>query len=255
MNASGFDVIIPARYAAQRLPGKPLLDVAGKALVLRVLDAASTSGAERVIVATDDERIATVVREAGGFVQMTSAEHPSGTDRIAEAADLLELDDDRIIVNVQGDEPDMPGALVDQVASLLVEDVSLGMSTAATPISKLDEWRDPSVVKVVRNANQQALYFSRASIPAATNESSDSSTATMLAMRHIGIYAYRAGFVREYTSWPRCDLEIKERLEQLRVLYHGAKIAVCDACAIPGPGVDTEADLARVRKLFTATAL
>ncbi len=247
---SGFDVIIPARYAAVRLPGKPLLDVAGRALILRVLDAASTSSADRVIVATDDERIATVVRDAGGLVQMTSAQHPSGTDRIAEAADMLSLDDDRIIVNVQGDEPDMPGQLVDQVAALLIEDESLGISTAATPIVDLDQWNDRSVVKVVRNAAQHALYFSRAPIPAIQNEQSK---VAALALRHIGIYGYRAGFVRRYASWPRCELEVTEKLEQLRVLHQGDRIAVCEACAIPGAGVDTEADLERVRQLFTST--
>lgn len=244
---SGFDVMIPARIASVRLPGKPLLDVAGRALILRVLDAASASSAERVYVATDDDRIAEVVRDAGGLVQMTSSEHPSGTDRIAEAVDRLALDDDRIIVNVQGDEPDMPAALIDQVADLLAQDETLGISTAATAISDQVQWRDPSVVKVVRNAANHALYFSRAPIPASQ---SDRDSMSGLALRHIGIYGYRAGFVRRYAGWPRCDLEVTEKLEQLRVLHQGERIAVCEACAIPGAGVDTEDDLQRVRELF-----
>jgi len=244
---SPFDVIIPARFGAVRLPGKPLLDVAGKPLILRVLEAASRSRAERVIVATDDERIAECVTDYGGLVQLTSADHPSGTDRIAETVDSLSMDDDRIIINVQGDEPDMPGALVDQVAALLQDDRDLGMSTAATPIHKTAEWQDPSVVKVVSNIHGHALYFSRAPIPAGQGEDVNTPES---AMRHIGIYGYRAGFVRQFTRWPRGALEIRERLEQLRALHHGEKIAVCEACAVPGPGVDTQTDLQRVRRLF-----
>jgi len=247
MTENGFDVVIPARYGAVRLPGKPLLDVAGVPLILRVLEAASSSQADRVIVATDDERIAECVTAHGGEVQLTSAQHPSGTDRIAETTDLLSLPDERIIVNVQGDEPDMPGALVDQVAALLQNDPQLGMSTAATPIRSASEWQDPSVVKVVSNLHGHALYFSRASIPAGYGEEASNPVG---AMRHIGIYGYRAGFVRRFTHWPQGELEIRERLEQLRALQNGEKIAVCEASAIPGPGVDTEADLRRVRDLF-----
>jgi len=247
---SPFDVIIPARFGAVRLPGKPLLDVAGKPLIVRVLEAASSSRAERVIVATDDERIADCVTANGGLVQLTSADHPSGTDRIAEAVDALSMDDDRIIINVQGDEPDMPGVLVDQVAALLQNDHHLGMSTAATPIHQTAEWQDPSVVKVVSNIHGHALYFSRAPIPAGQGDDASSPAS---AMRHIGIYGYRAGFVRQFTQWPRGALEIRERLEQLRALHNGEKIAVCEACAVPGPGVDTQADLQRVRKLFSET--
>ena len=198
-----FDVIIPARMASVRLPGKPLLDVAGKPLVVRVLDAARTSRAERIVVATDDEGIADVVRAAGGEVQMTADDHPSGTDRIAEAVDRLALADDRVIVNVQGDEPDMPGSLIDQVAGILHNDEALSMATAATPIRTIDEWRDPSVVKVTRDRMGRALYFSRASIPAAPGSDGDTFAD---GLRHIGIYAYRAGFVRRYSQWPRCPL-------------------------------------------------
>jgi len=239
-----FDVIIPARLGATRLPGKPLLDVAGRPLVVRVADAASRSSAARVVVATDSDSVASVVGDAGYDWIMTPADCPSGTDRIASAVSALELADERIIVNVQGDEPDMPAALIDQVASLLAQNDSAVMATAGVRITEQRDWADPSVVKVVTDMNDRALYFSRAGIPA-----SDSGIPPS-ALRHIGIYAYRAAYVTRYAAREPSPLELTERLEQLRVLWHGEQIICAEAIEAPGPGVDTPEDLERVRKAF-----
>jgi len=186
---SAFDVIIPARLSATRLPGKPLLDVAGKPLVIRVAEAAATSDAEQIVVATDDEGIHDVVVDAGFKAVMTPADCPSGTDRIASAIKTLNIDPSRMLVNVQGDEPDMPGELINQVAEALITSADAVMSTACTRVNNDADWSDPSVVKVVRDVNGSALYFSRASIPATDERPGDD-----LAMRHIGIYGYRAGY-------------------------------------------------------------
>lgn len=246
---TSFGVIIPARLSATRLPGKPLLDVAGKPLVIRVAEAAASSSADRIVVATDDDDIFSVVKSAGFDAVMTPADCPSGTDRIASAIKTLAIDPATMLVNVQGDEPDMPGELIDQVAQALVSSKDAVMSTACTRIDNDGDWNDPSVVKVVRDANDNALYFSRASIPA-TGDRPDEPQA----MRHIGIYGYRAGFVTEFASRPPAPIEVAERLEQLRVLWHGERIAVCEAIRAPGPGVDTPADLERVRQQFSKTA-
>lgn len=244
---AGFDVIIPARLSATRLPGKPLLDVAGKPLVIRVAEAAATSSAARIVVATDDDEILRVVKAAGFDAVMTPADCPSGTDRIASAIERLGITPETVLVNVQGDEPDMPGELIDQVADALISMPDAVMSTACARIDNDADWADPSVVKVVRDMNDNALYFSRESIPAVDARPDDA-----LAMRHIGIYGYRAGYVTQFASRSPAPIELAERLEQLRVLWHGERIAVCEAVRAPGPGVDTPADLERVRKQFAS---
>lgn len=240
---SGFIVVIPARFGSQRLPGKPLIEVAGKPLIVHVLECAAQSAAERVIVATDDARIADAVDAAGGESMMTSPKHPSGTDRIAEVAERLGLDDDRIIVNVQGDEPDMPAALIDQVAAALADDPQALMSTATTAISDWKEFIDPAVVKVVTGQDHYALYFSRAPIPWPRDDAAREVPPPQ-ARRHIGMYAYRSAFLRRYVQQPLSANEGVEHLEQLRVVDAGGKIAVVDAIAVPGAGIDTADDLA-----------
>ncbi len=231
-------VIIPARYGATRLPGKPLREIAGRPLILRVHERACASGAERVIVATDDARVARVVEEAGGEVVMTASTHASGTDRIAETAERMGLKDDAIIVNLQGDEPCMPPDLVAAVAHALEARPDWGMATAARRMAGAEAFRNPHQVKVVCDADGRALYFSRAPIPWPRDP-----VATPDFLGHIGLYAYTAGFVRAFTAWGPCALERREGLEQLRALDHGAPIGVVVTDADPGPGVDTEEDL------------
>lgn len=244
-------VVIPARYAATRLPGKPLQDIAGKPMIVRVLDQARASGAERVIVATDDARIEQAVRDAGGEALLTRADHQSGSDRIAEVVERLGLDDDAVVINLQGDEPLMPPALMRSVADRLVLHPEAVMATAAHPIHEAAMFANPNVVKVVIDTNGLALYFSRAPIPWARNAPAGGAPRAA-ALRHIGLYAYRAGFLRRYTDWPPCDLERIEALEQLRVLWRGEKIAVHVTADAPPGGVDTPEDLERVRAVFRA---
>lgn len=248
-----FRVVIPARHASTRLSGKPLLDIAGKPMVQHVYERARESGAAQVVVATDDQRIAEVVKGFGGEFCMTSAEHRSGTERLAEVVTRLGLADDEIVVNLQGDEPLMPPMLLKQVADNLAHHVSVPMATLCTRIHTAAELFDPHVVKVVTDSQGYALYFSRAVIPwdrdafaVTTEELPDNAEH----YRHLGIYAYRAGFIREYVSWSACRLESMESLEQLRVLWHGQRIHVDVALATPGPGVDTPADLEKVRQLM-----
>ncbi|WP_297392270.1 3-deoxy-manno-octulosonate cytidylyltransferase [Acidiferrobacter sp.] len=238
-------VIIPARYGATRLPGKPLREIAGRPLIVRVLERAMASGAARVTVATDDARIAEVVEGAGGEVVMTAATHASGTDRIAEAIALLALPDDAIVVNLQGDEPLMPPALVAAVARALNDNPQWQMATAARRMQDAQAFASPHLVKVVCEAGGRALYFSRAPIPWPRDP-----VAPVAFLGHIGLYAYRAGFVRMFTGWGPSPLEQRESLEQLRALDHGAAIGVIVTDADPGPGVDTEEDLARANALW-----
>ncbi len=243
-------IIIPARYASSRLPGKPLCDIAGKTLIERVHDRARASGAERVIVATDDDRIRVAVEEFGGTVCMTSGGHASGTDRIAEVIGKLGIKPEEVVVNLQGDEPLMPPDLIRQVAETLLANPEAAMATACHPIRDHASLTNPDIAKVVRDARGHALYFSRAPIPWPREYMAGRAPDSVNAYRHIGIYAYRAGFVTRYAAWPPCPLEQTELLEQLRVLWHGERIAVCEAASLPGPGVDTPDDLERVRKLF-----
>lgn len=245
-----FVVVIPARYGATRLPGKPLREIAGRPMIEHVWRRAVASGADEVIVATDDRRIAEVAEAFGARICMTAAAHPSGTDRIAEVVRVLALADERIVVNLQGDEPQMPPALIAQVAADLAGHVDASMATLCEPIEDAAEVFDPNVVKVVMDATGYALYFSRAPIPWLRDRFAESRTLSAAAderhYRHIGLYAYRAGFLREYVQWPACAPERMESLEQLRVLWHGRRIHVGLAAERPGRGVDTEEDLARI---------
>jgi 3-deoxy-manno-octulosonate cytidylyltransferase (CMP-KDO synthetase) len=238
---TAFRIIIPARYGASRLPGKPLLALAGRPVIEHVYDRAVQTGAEQVIVATDDPRIADVAEGFGATVSMTRSDHASGTDRLVEVVDGLDLPADAVIVNLQGDEPLMPPALVVQVAGLLAASPRAAMATLSTPLRDADEWHDPHVVKVVTDHQGRALYFSRAPIP--WDRAGAGGEAVALARRHIGLYAYRAGFLRDYPQLPVSRLEQLEQLEQLRALEAGVTIQVADAIEVPGPGIDTAEDL------------
>lgn len=246
-----FCVVIPARYASTRLPGKPLREIAGKPMIRHVYERALESGADEVIIATDDERIRSAAEGFGARVCMTAVHHPSGTDRLAEVARLRDYSGDRIIVNLQGDEPSMPPALIRQVAGNLYANPQASVATLCERIHAAGELFDPHLVKVVMDSQGYALYFSRAAIPW-DRDAFAATTGELPARsehyRHIGLYAYRAGFLREYVKWPPCGLEQTESLEQLRVLWQGHKIHVAEAVEPPGTGVDTEADLARVRQ-------
>ena len=247
-----FRVVIPARYASTRLPGKPLRLIAGRPMIEHVYERARASGAAEVIVATDDERIASACARFGADVALTDPGHPSGTDRLAEVARQRRFAADDVVVNVQGDEPLLAPASVAEVAELLATLPEAAIATLATPITHLDEYLDPNVVKVVRDARGRALYFSRAPIPwqrdaAAAGAAGAGHCAG--AHRHIGLYAYRAGALARLAALPPSRLETAERLEQLRALENGLVILVGIASAPPGPGVDTEADLARVAAL------
>lgn len=248
-------VVIPARFNASRLPGKPLADICGKPLIQHVYERACESNAARVIVATDDARIEAAARAFGAEVCHTRAEHNSGTERIAEAVTRLGIADDAVVVNLQGDEPLMPPALIRAVAELLAARPDASMATACHPLTDMATWRNPNVAKVVCDARGDALYFSRAPIPwprsLTSGGDAEASSPVSHAQRHIGLYAYRAGFIAEYTRLPASPLEAIESLEQLRVLWHGHRIAVHVSAEMPGPGVDTPEDLATVRAIFS----
>ena len=259
-----FTVLIPARMASSRLPDKPLLDIAGLPMVVQVARRAAASGAARVVVAADDTRILDACAAHGVEALATRADHPSGSDRLAEACTLLGLDGDDIVVNVQGDEPLIAPQLINAVAALLAERQDASMGTAAHAIQTLDELRNPNVVKVVLDARGLAHYFSRAPIPfardwaeqdwwsgaAAQAHPSVGALQSFAPLRHIGIYSYRAQFLRQFPALPQAPTEVMEALEQLRALWHGHRIAVHIAASAPGPGVDTPEDLQRVRQLM-----
>lgn len=249
--SSAFRVVIPARYGASRLPGKPLADVGGVPLIGRVLERARASAAAEVVVATDDQRIADVCRELGADVAMTAEDHQSGSDRVAEVIRQRGWEADGIVVNLQGDEPCMPPSLIDQVASDLAALDSVGMATLAYPIIDAEQLFDPHLVKVVIDGQGFALYFSRAPVPwhrdGFLGKRARLPQGTPF-LRHIGLYAYRAGFLGRYVAWPPTPLERAESLEQLRVLWHGERIHVGIAAEQPGPGVDTAEDLRLVVK-------
>lgn len=245
-----FIAIIPARFGSSRLPGKPLADINGKPMVVHVMERALESGAKRVIVATDHPDVAKAVEAAGGEVCLTRPDHESGTERLAEVIELCQFADDEIIVNVQGDEPLIPPVIIRQVADNLAKSEA-GMATLAVPIETAEEAFNPNAVKVVRDARGYALYFSRATIPWERERFAVSKeTVGDTFLRHIGIYAYRAGFIRQYVKWDPSQLEHIELLEQLRVLWYGEKIHVDVAKAIPSVGVDTAEDLERVRAIL-----
>ncbi|PUE10258.1 3-deoxy-manno-octulosonate cytidylyltransferase [Limnohabitans sp. T6-20] len=249
----GFTVVIPARLASSRLPNKPLADIAGLPMVVRVAQRALQSQATQVVVAADDESIVAACAAHGVRALLTRQDHVSGSDRLAEACQLLGLAADAVVVNVQGDEPLIPPALINDVARVLTERPEASMSTAAHAIGTLEEFTNPNVVKVVMDARQMALYFSRAPIPwwrdgqAAGGFKALPSPAPL---RHIGIYGYRAGFLALFPTLPPAPIETMESLEQLRALWHGHRIAVHVTDQAPGPGVDTPEDLARVRALL-----
>ena len=251
-----FTVVIPARYGSARLPGKPLLDIAGKPLLQHVFERAARSAASRVVVATDDERVRAVAERFGAQVVLTAATHLSGTDRVAEVSDGLALREDEVVVNVQGDEALIPPSVIDQVAANLVANPAVDMATLAAPLTAAGQLFDPDIVKVVSDARGLALYFSRAPIPWARADfaagSPDPATAVS-AQRHLGIYAYRVGFLRQFVRWPPAPAEQLECLEQLRALCNGAPVHVAPACAEVPPGVDTAADLALLRRLLAAS--
>lgn len=252
--SAAFKVVIPARYASTRLPGKPLLEVAGKPLVRYAWERARASAAEEVVVATDDGRIAEACVAFGADVALTRGDHLSGSDRIAEVVAARGWPEDTLVVNLQGDEPTMPPTLIDQVARGLALHPTANMATLAYPIDDAEALFDPHVVKVVLDAEGFALYFSRAPIPWHRDELLGGRHALPRQgtyLRHIGLYAYRAGFLARFVAWPPAPLELAESLEQLRVLWHGERIHVGVAAEAPGPGVDTSSDLARVTALFT----
>ena len=250
--ALDYTVIIPARYGASRLPGKPLADLDGKPILQWVHERALASGAARVVIATDDARIDAAARAFGAEVVMTSPEHRSGTDRIAEAARRLGLPDEALVVNVQGDEPLLPPPLIRQVAADLAAHPAADMATLAQRILTLADMVSPHVVKVVRDRDGYALYFSRSLIPHPRDgmpEAEHLPDAQPGWWRHLGIYAYRVGFLHAFVHWPPAGIETTEMLEQLRALWNGATIHVAEACAAAPVGVDTPEDLERLREL------
>lgn len=253
--ALAFTVLIPARHASTRLPGKPLLDVAGKPLVIRVAERSRASGAQRVVIATDDERIRAAAEAHGVEAVMTRADHPTGTDRLAEASLALALDDEAVVVNVQGDEPLLEPLLIRGVADELQAHADAAIATACHPIDDPAEAFNPNVVKVVLDGAGYALYFSRATIPWARDAFAQARKAVppdLPLYRHYGLYAYRARFLRQYPTLAEAPIERFEALEQLRALWHGHRIAVRITTGTPAPGVDTPEDLERVRALYAS---
>lgn len=247
MPEGSFKVVIPARYASTRLPGKPLLPLAGRPMLQHVYERAMQSGADEVVIATDDRRIESAAGDFGAVTCMTAVTHTSGTERIAEVATKSGWTDDCIVVNLQGDEPLMPPALISQVAAGLAQHDDAVVATLACPLTDRQEWQDPNVVKTVLDRDGYALYFSRAPVPYDRDGDADAGQA---ALRHLGLYAYRVDFLQAYGTLEPSPLERIEKLEQLRVLWHGMRIHVGIAQQRPGPGVDTQADLERVALLL-----
>ncbi|MGB5631131.1 MAG: 3-deoxy-manno-octulosonate cytidylyltransferase [Woeseiaceae bacterium] len=240
---TGFVVVIPARYASTRLPAKALREINGKPMLQHVYERGLESAATEVVIATDDERIAEAAEAFGATVCMTGDQHQSGTERIAEVADLLDWPDDQVVVNLQGDEPTMPAVLIDECAALLA-DASADIATLASPFLSQDDFRNPNCVKVIRDVHAHAIYFSRATVPFPRDEGSDD-RAAHAALHHHGIYAYRCGVLRQFVAAEPSELEVCEQLEQLRALSLGMTIAVGIPSERPGAGVDTENDLQR----------
>lgn len=252
-----FKVVIPARFASTRLPAKPLIDLGGRPMVVRVAEAAARSGADEVVVATDHQQIAQAASAYGVAVEMTAEDHPSGTDRIAEVCRLRGWSESTIVVNVQGDEPLIDPQLINRLA-LELADSEAAMATAAHPLTDAEAFFSPNVVKVVRSAAGDAHYFSRAPLPWARDALAKDKTVlpeNLGALRHIGIYAYRVAFLHAYCSLPPSPLEQWEALEQLRALWHGYRIQVAVEDHPPAPGVDTPEDVERVRKAFDPSSV
>lgn len=253
----GFSVIIPARFASTRFPGKPLADLHGKPMIQHVYERACESEAERIMIATDDERIATVAKAFGAEVCMTSSDHPSGTDRLQQVVSDLGFYADDIVVNVQGDEPLVPARIINQVAHNLMAETDASVSTLSEPITDLESLLNPNVVKVVTDTRGIALYFSRAPIPYPRNDFADSTQSGAMPngyswQRHIGIYAYRVKLLNDFVKWPPAPIEETECLEQLRAMWNGERIHVAEADEQPPAGVDTPEDLERLRKLLAS---
>jgi len=249
-----FKVVIPARYGSSRLPGKPLLNIAGKPMVLHVCDRAKEAGAEQVVVASDDKRILDAVKDYGFDAVMTSPAHESGTERLAEVAEILQWKNEDIIVNLQGDEPLIPADYIKLVANSLALQTVAGIATLAAQISEVEEIFNPNAVKVVLDKQGYALYFSRAAIPWGREEFQHEKPATVREdtyLRHIGMYAYKVSFLQRYVQWESSVLEKIEMLEQLRILWEGEKILVAKVKQAPEAGVDTQEDLLRVEKFLT----
>ncbi|MBL1261145.1 MAG: 3-deoxy-manno-octulosonate cytidylyltransferase [Thiotrichaceae bacterium] len=249
----GFYVVIPARYASTRLPGKPLCEIAGKTMIQHVYERALESDAEKIIIATDDERIQKVAQGFGAEVCMTLGSHPSGTDRLAEVVELLACSDDQIIVNLQGDEPLMPASLINQTAGNLANHNDASVSTLCEPITDCAELFDWHCVKVAMDKNGYALYFSRSAIPwpgAEYTPASESLAPEADYFSHVGLYGYRTGFIKEYVTWAPCPHETVESLEQLRVLWHGHKIHVGITDLYPGLSIDTQEELAKLEVIM-----
>jgi len=258
-----YTVVIPARYGSTRLAGKALADIHGKPMVQHVYERALKSAATDVYVATDDQRVMDALSAYGSKALMTSREHLSGTDRLAEVVEQLNMKDEDILVNVQGDEPLIPPEVINQVAANLQRNSDCVCATLSESIKSADVFLDPSVVKVVTDLKGRALYFSRAPIPLprdqieelknAATESSDKVLAdTMNMQRHIGIYAYRPKLLKSFTKWHPAPPEVLESLEQLRILWQGEKIHVAEACSTVPPGVDTQADLEKIREMISS---
>ncbi len=257
--STDFWVVIPARRASTRLPNKPLADIHGRPMIIRVAERASRSGASKIVIATDDQEIAAVAQAHGYQAALTRADHPSGTDRIAEVCHRLNADAQQVIVNVQGDEPMMDPALITAVAKRLTDEPSASVSTAAVPITDGESLQSPHVVKVVCNAAGHAQYFSRAPIPYHRDQwpslgqlSLPYTTETAPLLRHLGIYGFRASALADFVTWPSAPIERTEQLEQLRWLWQGRAIAVHIAREAPHAGVDTPEDLDRVRALWSS---
>jgi 3-deoxy-manno-octulosonate cytidylyltransferase (CMP-KDO synthetase) len=244
-------LVIPARYASSRLPGKPLLEIHGRAMILRVVDQAhQVQGFDDMCVATDDERIKDLCQQEGIEVVMTSSQHPSGTDRLSEVARIRGWDRQDIVVNVQGDEPLLPAVLVQQVADLLVRKPECAMATLCEPVTSIEEFIRPSIVKVVKTTQDEALYFSRAPVPWDRDGFANGlNILPKQALRHLGLYAYRVALLQDFVTWPQGQLEQIESLEQLRVLENGHRIAIANAQVSLPAGVDTAEDLERLRAL------
>lgn len=252
-----FSIVIPSRYSSSRLPGKPLQMIGSKTLIHRVYECAKQSDADEIVIATDDKRIEVESLRFSAKVCMTRSDHETGTDRLAEVIEILEYPDDHIIVNLQGDEPLMPASVINQVAENLSKNPEASSATVCSKITEACELFDPNVVKVVSDERGFALYFSRAPIPWVRDQwneapflAKDTLPQNVTHYRHIGLYAYRVGFLKKFVRWPVCPLEKAESLEQLRSLSNGEKIHVQAALEIPGLGVDTPSDLEKARRLF-----
>ena len=240
-----FKIIIPARYDSSRFPGKPLADIHGKPMIQRVYEAAVDAGASEVVIATDSTLIGMAAEEFGAPVCMTLEQHATGTDRLCEVVDKLEWTDDTVVVNLQGDEPLIPPSIVNQVAINLIKNSEAGCATLYTGLSSEDAG-DPNVVKVVTDAKDYALYFSRSVIPY-IRDTGDAAVTGLVYKKHIGLYAYKVDLLKKFRAMQSCELEQAEKLEQLRLIWHGVKIHVGLASSIPGHGVDTPEDLERVK--------